>query len=129
MVEGAETSSTSASASRMTSSFVKVGDRTRFTVELRPDETTIVSWKKLVKDAAKAEGTVVASSSVEPVAASVAPQPPLNSVPATIESRLAPVFLLDLDFVFLFGGLDFAMLSNVRICMFNCLRYIVELDD
>ncbi|CAO2834245.1 unnamed protein product [Amaranthus hypochondriacus] len=90
MVEGAETSSTSASASRMTSSFVKVGDRTRFTVELRPDETTIVSWKKLVKDAAKAEGTVVASSSVEPVAASVAPQPPLNSVPATIESRLAP---------------------------------------
>ncbi|KAF1865642.1 hypothetical protein Lal_00005019 [Lupinus albus] len=33
------------------SSFVKKGDRQIFTVELRPGETTIVSWKKLMKDA------------------------------------------------------------------------------
>ncbi|XP_019438591.1 PREDICTED: ubinuclein-1-like isoform X3 [Lupinus angustifolius] len=33
------------------SSFVKKGDRQIFTVELRQGETTIVSWKKLMKDA------------------------------------------------------------------------------
>ncbi|OIV97961.1 hypothetical protein TanjilG_12718 [Lupinus angustifolius] len=33
------------------SSSVKKGDRIMFTVELRPGETTIVSWKKLMKDA------------------------------------------------------------------------------
>ncbi|GMH21599.1 hypothetical protein Nepgr_023441 [Nepenthes gracilis] len=48
----------SSSSSRVTSSFEKIGDRIRFTVELRPGETTIVSWKKLMKDAAKANGPV-----------------------------------------------------------------------
>ncbi|XP_057442665.1 ubinuclein-1-like isoform X2 [Lotus japonicus] len=38
------------SSFRGLSSFVKKGDRQLFGVELRPDETTIVSWKKLVKD-------------------------------------------------------------------------------
>ncbi|XP_058189744.1 ubinuclein-1-like isoform X2 [Rhododendron vialii] len=61
-----------------TSSFVTVGDRQRFTVELRPGETTIVSWKKLVKDSTKAQGP-----------ASVPEPPPANAHPA-LESRLAP---------------------------------------
>ncbi|KAF1893891.1 hypothetical protein Lal_00002434 [Lupinus albus] len=36
---------------KLPSSFVKKRDRIMFTVELRPGETTIVSWKKLMKDA------------------------------------------------------------------------------
>ncbi|XP_027339060.1 ubinuclein-1-like isoform X2 [Abrus precatorius] len=42
---------------RASSSFVKKGDRQMFTVELRPGETTIVSWKKLMKDANKFNGS------------------------------------------------------------------------
>ncbi|KAL3619957.1 hypothetical protein CASFOL_034869 [Castilleja foliolosa] len=34
-----------------TSSYESSGDRLRFTVELRPGETPIVSWKKLLKEA------------------------------------------------------------------------------
>lgn len=39
------------SGSKPTSSFESSGDRLRFTVELRPGETTIVSWRKLLKEA------------------------------------------------------------------------------
>ncbi|KAF3974025.1 hypothetical protein CMV_002602 [Castanea mollissima] len=67
------------SASRASSSFVKAGDRQMFTVELRPGETTIVSWKKLLKDANKVNGSASTS----------APEPPANAHPA-LESRLAP---------------------------------------
>ncbi|XP_061362959.1 ubinuclein-1-like isoform X2 [Gastrolobium bilobum] len=42
---------------RASSSFVKKRDRQMFTVELRPGETTIVSWKKLMKDANKSNGS------------------------------------------------------------------------
>ena len=70
------------SASRASSSFVKAGDRQMFTVELRPGETTIVSWKKLLKDANKVNGSASTS----------APEPPANAHPA-LESRLAPVSL------------------------------------
>ncbi|KAH9757196.1 ubinuclein-1 [Citrus sinensis] len=42
------------SSSKPTSSFLKSGDRQVFVVELRPGETTYVSWKKLMKDANKA---------------------------------------------------------------------------
>ncbi|XP_052732159.1 ubinuclein-1 isoform X1 [Vigna angularis] len=42
---------------RASSSFVKKGDRQMFTVELRPGETTIVSWKKLMKDSSKPNGS------------------------------------------------------------------------
>ncbi|CAJ1974276.1 unnamed protein product [Sphenostylis stenocarpa] len=42
---------------RASSSFVKKGDRQMFTVELRPGETTIVSWKKLMKDSNKPNGS------------------------------------------------------------------------
>lgn len=101
MVEGSVAGESSSTASRAASSFVKVGDRTRFTVELRPGETTIVSWKKLMKDAAKAEGgaatataatatAAAASTAVAATAAVAAPQPPPNSLTA-LESRLAPV--------------------------------------
>ncbi|KNA12686.1 hypothetical protein SOVF_123830 [Spinacia oleracea] len=100
MVEGSVAGESSSTASRAASSFVKVGDRTRFTVELRPGETTIVSWKKLMKDAAKAEGgaatataatatAAAASTAVAATAAVAAPQPPPNSLTA-LESRLAP---------------------------------------
>ncbi|GFY85561.1 wound-responsive family protein [Actinidia rufa] len=61
----------------LSSSFVSVGGRQRFTVELRPGETTIVSWKKLVKDATK----VAVPISV--------PEPPADAHPA-LEARLAP---------------------------------------
>ncbi|KAK4803847.1 hypothetical protein SAY86_003664 [Trapa natans] len=40
-------------SSRVTSSMVNCGDRKIFTMELRPYETTIVSWKKLLKDSDK----------------------------------------------------------------------------
>ena len=78
----------SSSSARLKSSFVKVGDRTRFTVELRPGETTIVSWKKLMKDAAKADGT--SSSAAAAATAVAAPEPPTNAHPS-LESRLSPV--------------------------------------
>ncbi|XP_020211417.1 ubinuclein-1 [Cajanus cajan] len=49
---------------RASSSFVKKGDRQMFTVELRPGETTIVSWKKLMKDANKPNGSTSAAPHV-----------------------------------------------------------------
>ncbi|MED6119830.1 hypothetical protein PIB30_015349 [Stylosanthes scabra] len=48
---------------RRPSSFVKKSDRMIFTVDLRPGETTIVSWKKLLKDANRTNGS---SSSEKP---------------------------------------------------------------
>ncbi|KAL1344441.1 hypothetical protein AAHE18_08G046400 [Arachis hypogaea] len=48
---------------RPSSSFVKKSDRMIFTVDLRPGETTIVSWKKLLKDANRTNGS---SSSEKP---------------------------------------------------------------
>ncbi|XP_051139703.1 ubinuclein-2-like isoform X2 [Andrographis paniculata] len=46
------------SGSKPASSFERTGDRMRLTVELRPDETTIVSWKKLVKEATSRKANV-----------------------------------------------------------------------
>ncbi|KAL6515506.1 hypothetical protein OROHE_018540 [Orobanche hederae] len=52
MVEGAGGGSpVSTPGSKSTSPYESSGDRLRFTVELRPGETTIVSWKKLLKEA------------------------------------------------------------------------------
>lgn len=48
------------------SSFVKKGGRQMFTVELRPGETTIVSWKKLLKDATKPNGSASTSQQSRP---------------------------------------------------------------
>ncbi|KAL2317841.1 hypothetical protein Fmac_031717 [Flemingia macrophylla] len=65
-------------SSRPPSSFVKKGDRQMFTVELRPGETTIVSWKKLMKDANKVNDGSASASERQP-----------NVNPA-LESRIAP---------------------------------------
>lgn len=72
----------SSSAARAPSSFVKKGDRQMFTVELRPGETTIVSWKKLMKDTNKVNNKGPAS----------APEHLPNGNPV-LESRIAPVSL------------------------------------
>ncbi|KOM48504.1 hypothetical protein LR48_Vigan07g220800 [Vigna angularis] len=69
----------SSSAARAPSSFVKKGDRQMFTVELRPGETTIVSWKKLMKDANKVSNKGPTS----------APEHLPNGNPV-LESRIAP---------------------------------------
>ncbi|KAK7861180.1 ubinuclein-1 [Quercus suber] len=54
-----------------------------FTVELRPGETTIVSWKKLLKDANKVNGSASTS----------APEPPANAHPASSPASLRSVSL------------------------------------
>lgn len=64
------------------SSCIRIGDRQLFHVELRPGETTIVSWKKLLKDAYKAnDGST-----------SAAPEQVPKANPA-LEARIAPVSL------------------------------------
>lgn len=68
------------SSSKPTSSFLKSGDRQVFVVELRPGETTYVSWKKLMKDANKAN-KIPSKSAPDPQ-----PVPRPN-----IESRVASV--------------------------------------
>ncbi|TKY56103.1 ubinuclein protein [Spatholobus suberectus] len=70
----------SSSAARAPSSFVKKGDRQMFTVELRPGETTIVSWKKLMKDANKVNNNGSAS----------APKQHHSNANPALESRIAP---------------------------------------
>ncbi|KAK1310350.1 hypothetical protein QJS10_CPA08g01088 [Acorus calamus] len=71
----------SAAAMASTSSSVSGGGRQRFSLELRPGETTIVSWKKLLKDSGK----------LAAAAPSVAPSgpPPAGAHPA-LESRISP---------------------------------------
>ncbi|KAJ6335727.1 hypothetical protein OIU78_012357 [Salix suchowensis] len=68
------------SSSRASPSYVKLGDRQIFTVELRPGETTFVSWKKLMKDASK----------VNSRSAPAAPDPPPVNAHPNLESRIAP---------------------------------------
>ncbi|XP_019461794.1 PREDICTED: ubinuclein-1-like isoform X2 [Lupinus angustifolius] len=75
--------SAAADSSRPSSSFVKRGDRQMFTVELRPGETTIVSWKKLMKDANKVNNTNNSGSTSAPEHHRSIPNPAL-------ESRIAP---------------------------------------
>ncbi|XP_022773297.1 uncharacterized protein LOC111315664 [Durio zibethinus] len=66
---------------------MKAGDRQVFTVELRPGETTYVSWRKLVKDSNRANGSSAAAAAA--VVAAPAPEPPLNAHP-NLQSRIAP---------------------------------------
>ncbi|KAJ8762880.1 hypothetical protein K2173_023009 [Erythroxylum novogranatense] len=77
--DGSGTGGEPSSSTRLMPSYVKVGDRQIFTVELRPGETTFVSWKKLIKDANK-----VSSGSVH------APDPPPVNAQPNLESRIAP---------------------------------------
>ncbi|XP_038695215.1 ubinuclein-1-like isoform X3 [Tripterygium wilfordii] len=44
-------------SSRVQPTCLRKGDRQLFSVELRPGETTFVSWRKLVKDASKGSGS------------------------------------------------------------------------
>ncbi|KAJ4836411.1 hypothetical protein Tsubulata_015858 [Turnera subulata] len=74
----------SSSSSRVTPSYTKLGDRQIFSVELRPGETTFVSWKKLMKDANKVNHNSTGST----VPASPDP-PPANAHP-NLESRINP---------------------------------------
>ncbi|KAL8167586.1 LOW QUALITY PROTEIN: hypothetical protein V2J09_009085 [Rumex salicifolius] len=77
------------SSSRFASSYEKSGERTRFTVELRPGETTIVSWKKLTKDVPKSNDLIPSTS--HPAEAASAPDPSAASgVQPALESRLVP---------------------------------------
>ncbi|XP_023731841.1 ubinuclein-1 isoform X1 [Lactuca sativa] len=74
-------------ASSSSSTLLCGGGRQRFEVELRPGETTIVSWKKLVKDANKA-----AKNNIENKAPTVSAPPvplPVAANPA-LDSRIAP---------------------------------------
>ncbi|KAK1263175.1 hypothetical protein QJS04_geneDACA009195 [Acorus gramineus] len=72
----------SAPAMASTSSSLSRGGRQRFSLELRPGETTIVSWKKLLKDSVGK--AAAAAASVAPLA-----PPPAGAHPA-LESRIAP---------------------------------------
>ncbi|KAI7740553.1 hypothetical protein M8C21_023921 [Ambrosia artemisiifolia] len=92
---------TAAAASSSSSTLLSGGGRLRFEVELKPGETTIVSWKKLMKDAnkaAKKDDVVVVDGLVAPVSGSdsvPAAPPPAVSVPVAVnpalDSRVAPV--------------------------------------
>ncbi|XP_057987087.1 ubinuclein-1 isoform X2 [Hevea brasiliensis] len=79
MEEGTSGGGGGESSSRVTPSYVKLGDRQIFTVELRPGETTFVSWKKLMKDANK-----VNSGSAPAL------DPPPANAHLNLESRLVP---------------------------------------
>ncbi|XP_031393427.1 ubinuclein-1-like isoform X1 [Punica granatum] len=69
------------SSPRVTPSYVKSGDRQVFTVELRPGDTTIVSWKKLLKDANKVRNGSSASASAAGPSSSAAAQAALEPRP------------------------------------------------
>ncbi|KZV16556.1 bromodomain adjacent to zinc finger domain protein 2B-like [Dorcoceras hygrometricum] len=86
MVEGGGPGSESGSRSKPASSLESAGGRLRFRVELRPGETTIVSWKKLLKEATFNQPTngtdlsVVGPSSEAQQPTSQAPLPPYSDV-------------------------------------------------
>ncbi|KAL8125279.1 ubinuclein-1-like [Apium graveolens] len=54
------------------------GGRQRFQVELRPGETTIVSWKKLVKDANRAASKVKSPAKELPIVDKPVVEPPVD---------------------------------------------------
>ncbi|CAH1443122.1 unnamed protein product [Lactuca virosa] len=71
-------------ASPSSSALLNGGGRQRFEVELRPGETTIVSWKKLMKDANKA-----ANNSLPPPVPAP-PMPPAVAVNQALDPLNAP---------------------------------------
>lgn len=66
------------------SALLNGGGRQRFEVELRPGETTIVSWKKLTKDANK-----TANNSLPPPVPAP-PMPPAVAVNQDLDPLNAP---------------------------------------
>ncbi|KAL0365912.1 UNVERIFIED_CONTAM: Ubinuclein-1 [Sesamum radiatum] len=85
MVEGSGGGGPELGPGSKPTSFEAAGGRLRFTVELRPGETTIVSWKKLLKEANSSKsnrpGPSISGQSFEaqrqPVAQPPPPPPPL----------------------------------------------------
>ncbi|XP_038700385.1 ubinuclein-1-like isoform X2 [Tripterygium wilfordii] len=69
-------------SSRVQPTCLRKGDRQLFSVELRPGETTFVSWRKLVKDASKGSGSARSTDT------------PANAHP-NLESRIAPAQLAE----------------------------------
>ena len=98
---------------RVASSFEMVGERQRFTVELRPGETTIVSWKKLVKDAKKLNGH---TSAPEPTPIA---HPNLESHIAPVRLYLSSINQLCLVFCLWNWGND----HTVKLCSLPDLRF------
>ncbi|XP_016464736.1 ubinuclein-1-like isoform X2 [Nicotiana tabacum] len=76
---------------RTSTSYEAAAGRRRFTVELRPGETTIVSWKKLLKDATISQSNAPNGTAPAPTTSSAASaagiQPPLPH--PSLETRLA----------------------------------------
>ncbi|KAL6527531.1 hypothetical protein OROGR_016621 [Orobanche gracilis] len=92
MMEGSEggglgTGPKAGSASKSALSLESAGDRLRFTVELRPGETTIVSWKRLLREAnsSKSNGISLSGHDDQRHSASQPPPPPSNVAPAFLE--------------------------------------------
>ncbi|CAN4081318.1 unnamed protein product [Withania somnifera] len=76
------------SVGRTSTSYEAAAGRRRFTVDLRPGETTIVSWKKLLKDTTKSNVNVVGPAPIMSVGAAASIPPPLPH--PSRETRLAP---------------------------------------
>ncbi|KAK8696742.1 hypothetical protein V6N13_001871 [Hibiscus sabdariffa] len=75
---------------------MKAGDRQAFTVELRPGETRFVSWRKLVKDANRANGSSAVVTTVASALTVPAPEPLPNAHP-NLQSRIVPGQAADKD--------------------------------
>ncbi|XP_076932696.1 ubinuclein-1-like isoform X2 [Bidens hawaiensis] len=92
----ADGSSSGGPASSSSSTLLSGGGRLRFEVELTPGETTIVSWKKLMKDANKAakKSTETDVAAANPVPAASVPVAPVPSVAVSanpaLDSRISP---------------------------------------
>lgn len=83
----------SGSASKPMSTCESHGDRLRFTVELRPGETTIVSWKKLLKEAATSKNNKHGPKAAGPSSTAdqlPAPQPNPPPLPPALASSEHP---------------------------------------
>ncbi|KAK1276393.1 hypothetical protein QJS04_geneDACA023276 [Acorus gramineus] len=84
----------SSSSSAAMPSSLSGGGRQRFSLELKPGETTIVSWKKLVRDSSKAAAAAsVAAAPAPPTSAHPAfesPVGPQQSQPSEVEMKDAP---------------------------------------
>ncbi|GER40313.1 wound-responsive family protein [Striga asiatica] len=90
--KGGEPGPEAGPVSKPASSFESAGGRLRFTVELHPEETTIVSWKKLVKEAnlsmSGRPGPSVSGPGIQPQPVS---QPPPPSLPVGASLPPPPV--------------------------------------
>lgn len=68
------------------------GGRQRFQVELRPGETTIVSWKKLVKDANRAAAKAKSPAKELPIVSNPVVEAPVDPVSISFQFSRFHVF-------------------------------------